>query len=67
VSVEPGAWFDAIADATPRTGAVLAQAAPEQRAKARRRYVEAARTAYGVDGGRVELPAGAVLCATSRP
>lgn len=67
VSVEPGAWFDAIADATPRTGAVLAQAAPEQRAQARQRYVEVARASYGVDSGRVQLPAGAVLCAASRP
>lgn len=67
VTVEPGAWFDAVAGATPRTGAVLAQAAPEQRAQARQRYVEVARASYGVAGGRVELPAGAVLGAASRP
>jgi len=66
VEVEPGAWFDAVADATPRTGAVLAQAGAEQRAQARERYVEVARASYGVGGGRVELPAAAVLSAATR-
>jgi len=66
VEVDPGAWFDAVADATPRTGAVLAQAGPEQRARARERYVEVARASYGVEGGRIELPAGAVLASATR-
>lgn len=39
VRVVPGAWFDAVADAAPRTGAVLAQAGPQLRARARERYV----------------------------
>lgn len=67
VLVEPGPWFDAVAEATPRTGAVLAQAPPERRAQARERYVELARAQYGVAGGRVELPAGAVLARATRP
>jgi SAM-dependent methyltransferase len=67
VAVEPGAWFDAVADATPRTGAVLSQAAPEQRSRARARYVELALSSYGAAGGRVELPASAVLLSAERP
>jgi SAM-dependent methyltransferase len=61
VTVEPGAWFDAVAAATPRTGAVLAAASGEQRAELRSRYVEAVTTRYGTSDGRVELPAVAVL------
>lgn len=61
VSVEPGRWFDAVADSTPRTGAVLAQASAEQRAAARERYVAIARARHGAGDGRVLLPAGAVL------
>jgi SAM-dependent methyltransferase len=61
VTVEPGGWFDAVADATPRTGAVLVQAAPEQRAQARERYVAVTTASYGRADGWVELPAGAVL------
>lgn len=61
VQVEPGAWFDAVASATPRTGAVLAAATPEQRAECRARYVEHALADFGVGDGRVELPASAVL------
>ena len=61
VAVEPGAWFDAVAAATPRTGAVLAAATDEQRAQVREAYVELARSRYGSADGRVELPASAVL------
>ena len=61
VQVEPGAWFDAVASATPRTGAVLAAASPEQRAECRDVYVEEARARFGAADGRVELPAAAVL------
>lgn len=61
LSVDPGAWFDAVADGTPRTGAVLAAATVEQRAAARARYVEVATASYGKPGGRVALPAAAVI------
>lgn len=67
MTVEPGWWFDVIADATPRTGAVLAQAGADQRAEARRRYVLAATERYGAGGGRVALPAVAVLLSARRP
>lgn len=66
VTVEPGAWFDAVASATPRTGAVLAAATDEQRAQLRERYVEVARTRFGAADGRVELPAAAVLGSATR-
>lgn len=59
--VAPGAWFDAVADATPRTGAVLAQAGPRLRSRARERYVALAMRQFGAGGGLVVLPAGAVL------
>ena len=61
VAVDPGAWFDAVAASTPRTGAVLAAASDEQRAQLREQYVEVARERFGAGGGRVELPAAAVL------
>lgn len=61
ITVEPGAWFDAIADSTPRSGAVLAQASPAARAHARQRYIELTNRLYGLGGGLVALPAGAVL------
>ena len=61
VRVEPGAWFDALADATPRTGAVLARAGAARRAQARTRYVEVATRDYGAADGLVELPGAAVL------
>lgn len=67
VRVEPGAWFDALADATPRTGAVIAQAGPERRALARRRYIEEASALYGASDGSVLLPAVAVLISATRP
>ncbi|MDQ6910791.1 MAG: class I SAM-dependent methyltransferase, partial [Actinomycetota bacterium] len=40
LTVAPGAWFDAVAAGTPRTGAVLAAASAEQRAALRKHYVE---------------------------
>ena len=61
LTVDPGAWFDAVAAGTPRTGAVLAAAPPEQRAELRTAYVEAARAFYATGDGRVTLPATAVL------
>lgn len=67
VRVAPGAWFDAIADATPRTGAVLAQAGPQLRARAREHFVHLAREQYGEGEGFVVLPAGAVLISASKP
>ena len=66
VDVEPGAWFDAVAAGTPRTGTLLAQAGPEQRAQARERYVALARERYGTGDGRVALPATAVLLSATR-
>ncbi len=81
LDVEPGAWFDAVADGTPRTGAVLAAAGPAARAQAREAYVQLARSTYGTGAtsgalsgassgrgdGRVCLPAGAVLVSARRP
>ena len=66
VTVEPGAWFDAVAASTPRTGAVLAAATTEQRAAMRSQYVEVARELFGAADGRVELPAAAVLGSATR-
>ena len=66
VTVEPGAWFDAVAAATPRTGAVLAAASAEQRAACREAYAEVARASYGTEAGLVELPASAVLGSGTR-
>lgn len=66
VAVAPGAWFDAIAEATPRTGAALAAAGPRMRAAARSRYVALATERYGRPDGTVELPAGAVLSSATR-
>ena len=57
----PGAWFDAVATGTPRTGAVLAAASPEQRAVLRKRYIEAVTVSHGSAGGLVTLPAAAVV------
>lgn len=61
VLVEPGAWFDTVAESTPRSGAALAQATAVQRNTARSRYVQAARERYGAGGEHARLPAGAVL------
>lgn len=66
VRVEPGAWFDAVADSTPRTGAVLAQAGPQLRARARERYVDVASARYGTGDRSVTLPVGAVLVSATR-
>lgn len=61
VTVDPGAWFDAVAAATPRTGAVLAAATDDQARHLRARYAEVAVEQYGLADGRVELPACAVI------
>jgi len=61
LTVDPGAWFDAVAAGTPRTGAVLAAASTEQRAALRAVYVETATATYGSEDGRVTLPAAAVV------
>ena len=60
-TVAPGAWFDAVAAGTPRTGALLAAASAEQRSELRRLYVEAASDSYGTATGLVTLPAAAVI------
>ena len=68
VTVDPGRWFDAVADGTPRTGAVLAAATAEQRRRLRERYVEMATARYGGPGDQVTLPAAAVVgCGRKRP
>lgn len=61
LTVDPGAWFDAVAAGTPRTGAVLAAVSAGQRAALRERYVEAATESHGGAGGLVTLPASAVV------
>ncbi|MDQ4131665.1 MAG: methyltransferase domain-containing protein [Actinomycetota bacterium] len=61
VTVDAGAWFDAVAASTPRTGSVLAAAMPEERAVLRERYVETAGAMFGGPGGLVTLPAAAVV------
>jgi SAM-dependent methyltransferase len=61
LTVAPGAWFDAVAAGTPRTGAVLAAASATQRAALRKDYVEAANASYADVAGRVTLPAAAVV------
>lgn len=69
LTVEPGAWFDTVAAAMPRSGAVLASADDEQRAHARALYVERCLATYGKAGrqdDRVALPATAVVGAGRR-
>ncbi len=61
IDVEPGAWFDTIARAMPRSGAVLAAARPDQRAQARAVYVERCLIEHPGSPGRVALPVAAVL------
>jgi SAM-dependent methyltransferase len=61
VEVEPGTWFDTVAAAMPRSGAVLASAVDDLRAKARELYVQRALEACGTGGGRCLLPAAAVV------
>ncbi|CAA9274325.1 MAG: hypothetical protein AVDCRST_MAG10-3494 [uncultured Acidimicrobiales bacterium] len=67
LTIEPGAWFDAVAAGTPRTGAVLAAASAERRAELRALYVERAGASYGGADGRVTLPAAAVIGSGVRP
>ncbi len=67
IDVEPGAWFDTVARAMPRSGAVLAAISPEQRAQARAAYVERCLAEHGRAGGRAALPATAVLGSGGRP
>ena len=68
ISVDPGAWFDAIADSTPRTGAVLSQAGPDLRARARGQYVEMIGRDFGYrTDGLAVLPATAVLISATKP
>lgn len=61
LDVEPGAWFDTVARAMPRSGAVLAAATPEQRGQARAAYVERCLADAASGNGRVTLTATAVL------
>ena len=61
VTVEPGRWFDAVADGTPRTGSVLAATTAEQRLRLRHRYIEVATARYGGSGDQVTLPAAALV------
>jgi hypothetical protein len=61
ITVEPGAWFDAVAAGTPRTGSVLAAASADQRAALRARYVEVATSRFGAGAGKVTLLAAAVI------
>ena len=61
INVEPGRWFDAVAEGTPRTGTVLAAATADQRLRLRERYVEIATARYGGPGDQVTLPAAAVV------
>lgn len=61
LTVDPGTWFDAVAAGTPRTGAVLAAASPEQRAALRSGYVDVANASYASENGLVTLPAAAVI------
>ena len=67
LTVEPGAWFDAVAAGTPRTGGVLAAASVERRAEVRELYVETASGAYAGPDGLVTLPAAAVIASGARP
>lgn len=70
VRVSPEHWFDAVADATPRTGAVLAHSSTAVRDEARRRYAlqarELAASADGSPSGDVALSAMAVLMSARR-
>ncbi|MGI9034104.1 MAG: class I SAM-dependent methyltransferase [Acidimicrobiales bacterium] len=61
VTVDPGAWFDAVAAGTPRTGFALAATTTDQRVALRDRYVEVATATYGSDDGLVTLPAAALV------
>lgn len=61
LDVEPGGWFDTVAAAMPRSGAVLAQADEDQKAQARAAYVARALALHGTAAGLVAMPAAAVL------
>ncbi|MGI9021995.1 MAG: class I SAM-dependent methyltransferase [Acidimicrobiales bacterium] len=61
ITVDPGTWFDHVADGTPRTGAVLAAASTERRAELKARYLEVATASFGGPDGLVTLPAAAVV------
>jgi SAM-dependent methyltransferase len=67
LEVEPGRWFDTVAAAMPRSGAVLASATEEQRRSARAAYVERALELHGSASGRATLPATAVVGSGRRP
>ena len=66
LEVEPGAWFDTVARAMPRSGAVIAAAQDGQRAAAREDFASRALRQHGIGGGRVALPAVAVVGSGSR-
>jgi len=66
VKVDAGGWFDTVARAMPRSGAVLAQADAGQRARARAEYVRRAEAAFETAEGLVHLPATAVIGAGSK-
>jgi len=61
ITVEPGAWFDAVAAGTPRTGAAIAAATADQQTVLRERYVELATERFGSTDRLVTLPASAVI------
>lgn len=63
---EPGEWFDTVAAAMPRSGAVLAQVDEQQRAEARAEYIERARNAFEGHGDLVVLPTAAVIGSGTR-
>jgi hypothetical protein len=67
LTVAAGAWFDAVAAGTPRTGAVLAAASADQRAELRNRYVALASSSYEGADGLVTLPATAVIGSGTKP
>lgn len=59
--VEPEEWFDTVAAAMPRSGAVLALVDDGRRAEARAEFASRARASFVRLGDAVELPAGAVV------
>lgn len=65
--VDPGGWFDVVAAAMPRSGAVLAAADEALRSQAREVYVRRALETYGSGNGRCLLPATAVVGSGRRP
>lgn len=67
IEVPPNDWFDTVARAMPRSGAVLAAADAQQRAQAREVFTERAIAEFGLPDGRVRLPAVAVVGSGRRP